>query len=105
MNFLTVPGVLESEQALRVRWGFAASARHRRSHGDAAQREADLVDGRAVFRLVWTITVTGASPAELDAAVGQVEAAARRCGLELRRLVGTQRQAAAFTLPLCRGAR
>ncbi len=95
----------ESEQALRVRWGFAASARHRRSHGDAAQREADLVDGRAVFRLVWTLTVTGASPAELDAAVGQVEAAARRCGLELRRLVGTQRQAAAFTLPLCRGAR
>ena len=95
----------ESEQALRVRWGFAASARHQRSHGDAAQREADLVDGRAVFRLVWTVTVTGPSPAELDAAVGQVEAAARRCGLELRRLVGTQRQAAAFTLPLCRGAR
>lgn len=95
----------ESEQALRVRWGFAASARHRRSHGDAAQREADLIDGRAVFRLVWTLTVTGASPAELDAALGQVEAAARRCGLELRRLVGTQRQAASFTLPLCRGAR
>ena len=95
----------ESEQALRVRWGFAASARHRRSHGDAAQREADLVDGRAVFRLVWTITLTGASISELDVAVGQAEAAARRCGLELRRLVGTQRQAASFTLPLCRGAR
>ncbi|MEX2505206.1 MAG: SCO6880 family protein, partial [Egicoccus sp.] len=95
----------ESEQALRMRWGFAGSARHRRSHGDAAQREADLVDGRAVFRLVWTITITGESPAELDAAVGQVEAAARRCALELRRLVGTQRQAFPFTLPLCRGAR
>ena len=95
----------ESEQALRVRWGFAASARHRRSHGDAAQREADLVDGRAVFRLVWTVTVTAPELGELDAAVGQAEAAARRCGLELRRLVGTQRQAAAFTLPLCRGAR
>ena len=95
----------ESEQALRVRWGFAASARHRRSHGDAAQREADLVDGRAVFRLVWTVTVIGASISELDATVGQTEAAARRCGLELRRLVGTQRQAACFTLPLCRGAR
>lgn len=95
----------ESEQALRLRWGFAASARHRRSHGDAAQREADLVDGRAVFRLVWTITVTGTTLSELDAAVGQTEAAARRCGLELRRLVGTQRQAASFTLPVCRGAR
>jgi hypothetical protein len=95
----------ESEQALRIRWGFAASARHRRSHGDAAQRESDLVDGRAVFRLVWTVTVTAPTVAELDAAVGQAEAAARRCGLELRRLVGTQRQAASFTLPLCRGAR
>jgi hypothetical protein len=95
----------ESEQTLRMRWGFAASARHRRSHGDAAQREADLVDGRAVFRLVWTLTVVGQTLNELDAAVGQIEAAARRCGLELRRLVGTQRQAACFTLPLCRGAR
>ena len=95
----------ESEQALRVRWGFAAAARHRRSHGDAAQREADLVDGRAVLRLVWTITVIAPTVGELDAAVGRVEAAARRCSLELRRLVGTQRQAASFTLPLCRGAR
>ena len=95
----------ESEQALRVRWGFSASARHRRSHGDAAQREADLVEGRAVFRLVWTITITAPAMSELDVAVGQIEAAARRCGLELRRLVGTQRQAASFTLPLCRGAR
>ena len=95
----------ESEQALRMRWGFASSARHRRSHGDAAQREADLVDGRAVFRLVWTITITAPTLSDLDAAVGQAEAGARRCGLELRRLVGTQRQATSFTLPLCRGAR
>jgi hypothetical protein len=95
----------ESEQALRARWGFATSARHRREHGDAAQREHDLVDGRTVYRLVWTVTVTAPTPAELDAALGQVEAAARRCGLELRRLVGTQRQAASFSLPLCRGAR
>jgi hypothetical protein len=95
----------ESEQALRARWGFAASARHRRSHGDAALRETDLVDGRAVYRLVWTITITAPTLGELDVAVGQTETAARRCGLELRRLVGTQRQAACFTLPLCRGAR
>ena len=95
----------ESEQALRARWGFGTSARHRREHGDAAAREADLVEGRAVMRLVWTVTVTAPSPAMLDVAVGQVETAARQCGLTLRRLVGTQRQAASFTLPLCRGAR
>ncbi|MFP5252298.1 MAG: SCO6880 family protein [Actinomycetes bacterium] len=95
----------ESEQTLRARWGFGTSARQRRAWQDAAQREEDLAEGRAVYRIVWLITVTAATPDELEAAASQVEAAARRCSLELRRLAGTQRQAFAFTLPLCRGAR
>ena len=95
----------EAEQALRARWGFGSSARHRREHGDAARREEELVEGRAVYRVVWLITVTARTPGELEASVGQLEAAGRRCGLELRRMAGTQRQAAGFTLPLCRGAR
>jgi hypothetical protein len=95
----------ESEQTLRARWGFATSARQRRAWQDAAQREEDLVEGRAVYRIVWLITVTASTADQLEAAAGQVEAAARRCSLELRRLAGTQRQAFAFTLPLCRGAR
>ena len=95
----------DAEQAVRARWGFGTSARHHRAHGDAARREAELVDGRAVYRVVWLITVTAADPPGLQAAVGQAEAAARRCGLELRRLAGTQRQAAGFSLPLCRGVR
>lgn len=95
----------EAEQVLRARWGFAASARQRRQQSDAARREHELVEGRAVYRLVWLITVTAADPEGLDRSVGQVEAAARRCGLELRRLTGTQRQATCFTLPVCRGAR
>ena len=95
----------ESEQTLRARWGFATSARQRRAWQDAAQREEDLVEGRAVYRVVWLCTVTAATADELEVAAGQVEAAARRCSLELRRLAGTQRQAFAFTLPLCRGAR
>lgn len=95
----------ESEQTLRARWGFGTSARQRRAWQDAAQREEDLVEGRTVYRVTWLVTVTAAGRADLDAAVGQVEAAARRCSLELRRLSGTQRQAFSFTLPLCRGAR
>ena len=95
----------ESEQHVRARLGFATTARQRRHHDDAARREADLVEGRAVYQVVWLVTVTGPTPAELDTAIGQVEAAARRCSLELRRLAGTQRQAFGFTLPLCRGAR
>ena len=95
----------ESEQTLRARWGFGTSARQRRAWQDAAQREEDLVEGRTVYRVVWLLTVTAATPSLLDTAVSQVEAAARRCSLELRRLSGTQRQGFAFTLPLCRGAR
>ena len=95
----------ESEQTLRARWGFGTSARHRRAWQDAAQREEDLVDGRTVYRVVSLLTITGATPSDLETAVGQVETAARRCSLELRRLSGTQRQGFAFTLPLCRGAR
>ena len=63
------------------------------------------MEGRTVYRVVWLLTVSGATPSDLETAVGQVEAAARRCSLELRRLSGTQRQGFAFTLPLCRGAR
>lgn len=95
----------ESEQTLRARWGFGMSARQRRAWQDAAQREADLVEGRTAYRVTWLLTVTADTPSDLDTAVGQVEAAARRCSLELRRLSGTQRQAFGFTLPLCRGAR
>ncbi|WP_341253214.1 hypothetical protein [Euzebya pacifica] len=76
-----------------------------RAWQDAAQREADLVEGRTAYRVTWLLTVTADTPSDLDTAVGQVEAAARRCSLELRRLSGTQRQAFGFTLPLCRGAR
>jgi hypothetical protein len=95
----------ESEQTLRARWGFGTSARQRRAWHDAAQREEDLVEGRTVFKVVWLITVTAPTPGELEASIGQVEAAARRCSLELRLLAGSQRQGHAFTLPLCRGAR
>lgn len=95
----------ESEQSLRARWGFGTSARQRRSWQDAARREEDLVEGRAVYRVVWLVTVTASTPGELEIAVGQVQAAARLCSLELRQLAGTQRQAFGFTLPLCRGAR
>src|SRR5690606_22117619 len=90
---------VESEQTLRARWGFGTSARQRRTWQDAAQREEDLVEGRTIYRLVWLITITAATPAELETATGQVEATARRCALELQRLAGTQRQVFAFPPP------
>ncbi len=95
----------DSEQAIRARLGFAPAARQRATRDDAARREADLVAGRTVYRLVWLCTVTAADPTALETAVAQVEASARRAGLELRRLSGLQRHAFGWTLPLCRGAR
>lgn len=94
-----------SDQQLRRRWGFTSTARQERELADARRREEDVAAGRTVMRVIWLVTVVGTDLDELESGVGQVEAAARRCGLELRRMAGLQRQAAAWTLPLCRGDR
>lgn len=95
----------DAEASIRSRFGFGVTRRQVREHEDATRQEEDVVDGRGMFRLVWLLTVTAPDPQQLEAAAGQVEAAARKCRLELRRTFGMQRQAAGFTLPLCRGAR
>lgn len=95
----------ESEAHLRHRLGFGASARQYRHRDDAARREADVVDGRTVHQVTWLLTVTADTLDDLERDLATIEAAARRCSLITRRLVGTQRQAFGFTLPLCRGAR
>jgi len=95
----------DAEATIRSRFGFGVTRRQEREHDDATRQEDDVVDGRAMFRLVWLLTVTAPDPHQLETAAGQVEAAARKCRLEVRRTFGMQRQAAGFTLPLCRGAR
>jgi hypothetical protein len=92
-----------ADEELRRRAGFLLTARHRRRAEGVAQREAELADGHGELRFSGYVTVSGATPEELETAAASVEASAQQCGLELRRLFGQQVEAFAWTLPLGRG--
>ncbi len=94
----------EGDQTTRERHGFLQTARHRRRHEAALERERELADGHALLRFAGYVTVTAAARDELEAACAEVVQAAQHSNLELRRLVGEQTDALACTLPgLCRG--
>jgi hypothetical protein len=91
--------------ALRARMGQVTTERTRTEAADVEEREAELVAGHAAYRFSGYITVSGRSLQELEDGCGQVEQAAHRAFLELRRLYGQQDEAFTFTLPLGRGLR
>lgn len=92
-----------AEQQLRESRGFLTSYRKAREHDNVNRRAAELQEGYADFRFTGHVTVTAATPEELDAACAEVCHAAQQSGLELRRLVGEQDTAFAASLPLGRG--
>ncbi len=89
--------------ALRARMGQVTTGRTRTEAADVEEREAELVAGHAAYRFSGYITVSGRSLQELEDGCGQVEQAAHRAFLEIRRLYGQQDEAFTFTLPLARG--
>jgi hypothetical protein len=91
--------------AMRARVGQVTTERTRTEAADVEEREAELVAGHAAYRFSGYITVSGRSLEELEDACGQVEQAAHRAFLEIRRLYGQQDEAFTFTLPLARGLR
>lgn len=91
--------------AMRARVGQVTTERTRTEAADVEEREAELVAGHAAYRFSGYVTVSGRSLDELEDACGQVEQAAHRAFLELRRLYGQQDEAFTFTLPLARGLR
>ncbi len=91
--------------ALRARVGQVTTERTRTEAADVEEREAELVAGHAAYRFSGYITVSGRSLQELEDGCGQVEHAAHRAFLEIRRLYGQQDEAFSFTLPLARGLR
>jgi hypothetical protein len=91
--------------ALRARVGQVTTERTRTEAADVEEREAELVAGHAAYRFSGYVTVSGRSLEELEDACGQVEQAAHRAFLEVRRLYGQQDEAFTFTLPLARGLR
>ena len=96
-----VQGLADDE--LRARAGFIGTARRRREHDAVARREEELAVGHAEFRMCGYVTVTATDPEQLEIGCGEVEQAAERSRLELRRLYGQQDSAFTCTLPLGRG--
>jgi hypothetical protein len=92
-----------ADDELRRRAGFLSTARRRRQADGVARREAELADGHGEYRFSGYVTVTAGDRTDLDTARAEVEQAARRSHLELRRLYGQQEEAFAWTLPLARG--
>jgi hypothetical protein len=94
-----------ADEKLRQKAGFLTTARRQRQAEGVIRRESELADGHAEFRYSGYVTVSGATPAELETCCAEMEQAARQSNLELRRLYGQQAEAFTWTLPLGRGLR
>lgn len=92
-----------ADEELRHRAGFVATTRRTREQESLAEHERDLSDGHAFYRFAGFITVTAESIEELGAACGEIEEAAGRSFLDVRRLNGEQELVFTYTLPICRG--
>ena len=94
-----------ADEELRRRAGFVTSTRRQNEQEALASHERDLSEGHAFYRFSGFITVTATTPDDLTIACGEIEEAAGRCFLDVRRLSGEQARAFTYTLPLCRGLR
>ena len=92
-----------ADEMQRDRQGFMTTARIRRRQQAAARREEELADGHAEMRFAGYVTVSAATPDELERIATEVEHAAALARLELQRLYGEQDAGFTFTLPLGRG--
>jgi hypothetical protein len=93
-----------TEEAQKERFGQIDSAQDDEEHQAVLRRERELVRGHVEYRFVGYVTVTANSAEELEDACSQVEQAAVRSVLEIRRMYGEQDQGfIAGTLPLARG--
>lgn len=94
-----------ADEELRNRAGFVTTTRRSREQEALASHERDLSDGHAFYRFAGFVTVSANSADELELACGEIEEAAGRSFLDLRRLSGEQEIAFTYSLPLCRGLR
>jgi hypothetical protein len=90
-----------ADEALREKAGQIATARRSQEHQALLDRERELVAGHGDYRFTGYLSVTAATPDELESACGEVEQAAHQSLLEVRRLYGEQDTGFAASLPLC----
>ncbi|WP_217913800.1 SCO6880 family protein [Miltoncostaea marina] len=94
-----------SDEELRARLGFSATARRRRRQEALLDEEDETASGHAGCRFSGYVTVSARSAEELEGALADVEHQAQGSRLELRPMWGEQAIAFTYTLPLCRGLR
>jgi hypothetical protein len=95
---------VSSESVLRHRFRRRTTRRHEVEASDVDRREAELVAGHGLYRMIGYLTTTADTLEQLEAASGEIEALAQRCQLELARLSGEHDQAfGVAALPLARG--
>jgi hypothetical protein len=93
-----------TEETQKERFGQIESAQDDEEHEALLRRERELVRGHVEYRFVGYVTVTASTAEELEDACSQVEQAAVRSVLEIRRVYGEQDQGfIAGALPLARG--
>lgn len=95
-----------TDEAQREKFGQIESAQDDEEHAAVLRRERELVHGHVEYRFSGYVTVSAANESELEEACAQIEQAAVRSVLEVRRVYGEQDQAfVAAALPLTRGVR
>jgi hypothetical protein len=95
-----------TDEAQREKFGQIETAQDDEEHAAVLRRERELVHGHVEYRFTGYVTVSAANEAELEEACAQIEQAAVRSVLEVRRVSGEQDQAfVAAALPLTRGVR
>jgi hypothetical protein len=92
-----------SDEELRARMGFSATARRRRRQEALLDGEDETAAGHSGCRFSGYVTVSARSGDDLEGAIADVVHQAQNSRLELRPLWGEQAIGFTYTLPLCRG--
>src|SRR5579884_1917847 len=88
---------------VKARLGFLASAAEELRGEETEATARELAMGQVLARFAITVTVSGRTAGELEAACREVEQQAALAGIELQRCWGEQLRAFLAALPLCRG--
>lgn len=94
-----------ADAALRDRIGQVPGARDEAAADGADRLDAELAAGHVAYRFHGFVTVTAENRDAVEAGCAEVEQAAARSHLDLRRLYGQQAEAFTWTLPLGLGPR
>jgi hypothetical protein len=92
-----------ADAELRLRHGFAVTARARNEHEASNRRETELAEGHGAFCFTGYLAVSADDEAALSSACGRLEQIAAQAQLELHRMYGEQQDGYGCILPIGRG--